>query len=820
MKYLKYAAAVLLILAILTAVIHFYRESIAREFANSALGEYGITVTELSIQTLKTDYIQISHLVLEQDDGTRYQVDGLSFPISFPDTRAEKISIEKLIVTPADTAALPVPLADLLLTFLLLPGSVPDTEVRVSRLTLPDMPPIDNIVWRSTDQQQHLAFRIDPVDVAIDVDSLDDGDYQATVSVVVGGIPGALSLTLNIHHGNTGFSMDGLSRISLSPWLPVLKSIGMLPTDIVSLAAELDGRVTIMLHDDEKRSVPASANFLLASGMSADYRIADDSSVRLQTNSSASIRLDIEYPSLEWTASVGQIDMLVGINASDDIPLRLSDLECRSGLQCTMRVSLDTGPFELEAMTIGNARLSASLEITGDETTRVNISPDFVLALTGIEAQGFSVNSISTTQFSGAQLTIDDGGWRGDIDHMDLVFDSLTDGESLFVSLAVTLNAMRLRDSGAAFDIDVSIPPGSVALSWDGSDAVSPGVEGTISLRDNKAAASIVLFDDVRALSAHIDASHDLATGEGSLSVRDSLLLFDRRSLSDRFLKWPHAWDVVSGTLSTELELNWKTGDKDTEYSGTLTYHAKSLAGNYDDIAFAGLNTRLTASLDSTTGIAISPTSIEVALLDVGLPLERITADFAFNIREQSMQVQNLSMFVLGGQIVADPFRFDMRAETNDIVLRPQSIQLQFMVDLVEFERIKLTGSISGVLPVTISDETMTIANGRLESDPPGGVIRYLPGIDTEDAEVSDSELGLVSRALANFQFNSLTSDVEYKENGDLILQMRLVGINPDMDEKQPIILNLGVENNIPQLLRSLQAIRSIEEILERRSAH
>lgn len=820
MKYLKYAAAVLLILVILTTVIHFYRESIAREFANSALGEYGITVTELTIQTLDTDYIRISHLVLEQDDGTRYQVDGLSFPISFPDARAGKISIEQLIVTPADTAAVPVPLAHQLLTFLLLPGSVPDTEVRVSQLTMPDTPPIDNIVWRSTDQQQHLAFRIDPVEVAIDVDSVDDGDYQATVGAVVGGIPGALSLTLNIHHGNTGFSIDGLSRISLSPWLPVLQSIGMLPTDFVSLAAEFDGRFTIVLDDNETQTVPASAHFSLANGMIADYRIADDSNVRLQTNSSASIRLDIEYPSLEWTASVGQIDMLVGINASDEIPLRLSDLECRSGFQCTMRVSLDTGPFDLEAMTIGNARLSASLAITGDETTRVNISPGFVLALTGIESQSFSVKSIHTTQFSGAQLTIDDGGWRGDIDHLDLVFDSLTDGESLFASLAVTLNAMRLRDSGATFDTEVSIPPGSVSLSWGGSDAVSPGVEGKISLRDNKAAASIVLFDDVRALSAHIDASHNLATGEGLVSVRDSLLLFDQRSLSDRFLKWPHAWDVISGTLSTELELNWKTGDTGTGYSGTLTYHAKSLAGNYDDIAFAGLNTRLTASLDSTTGIAISPTSIEVALLDVGLPLERITADFALNIREQSMQVQNLSMFVLGGQILADPFRYDMREESNDIVLRPQSIQLQFMVDLVESERIKLTGSISGVLPVTISDETMTIANGRLESDPPGGVIRYLPGIDTEDTEVSDSELGLVSRALANFQFNSLTSEVDYTENGDLKLQMKLIGINPDMDEKQPIILNLGVENNIPQLLRSLQAIRSIEEILERRSAN
>jgi hypothetical protein len=110
----------------------------------------------------------------------------------------------------------------------------------------------------------------------------------------------------------------------------------------------------------------------------------------------------------------------------------------------------------------------------------------------------------------------------------------------------------------------------------------------------------------------------------------------------------------------------------------------------------------------------------------------------------------------------------------------------------------------------------ITITNGRLENDPPGGVIRYLPGVSTEDVADPDSGIGLVSRALANFQFDSLTSDVNYTENGDLMLQMKLTGVNPDMDANQPVILNLGVENNIPQLLRSLRATRSIEEILER----
>ena len=76
---------------------------------------------------------------------------------------------------------------------------------------------------------------------------------------------------------------------------------------------------------------------------------------------------------------------------------------------------------------------------------------------------------------------------------------------------------------------------------------------------------------------------------------------------------------------------------------------------------------------------------------------------------------------------------------------------------------------------------------------------------------------GSVSRTLENFQFEELTSEVHYSEQGDLKLQMRLTGTNPDVDPDQPVILNLGIENNIPQMLRSLQATRSIEELLEQK---
>lgn len=820
MRYLKYAVVVLVVLAILAAVIHFRRESIVREFANSALSEQGMTITDLSIQALEADYVRLSHLVLEQDDGTRYLISGLSFPLSFPSIRAEEISIGQLVMTPADTKAAPLPLARLLQTFLQLPDNLPNTEITVSRFMVPGTPPVDNIVWQSTDQRQSLAFRIAPAEVTVDVARADNRDHQVEVNATVGDTPDALTLALTIHRNDTGLSLAGPATVDLAPWLPVLDDMGVLPADIVSLDARLAGPVTATLGDDVTQPVPAGARLSLSGEMTAEVGTADDPDIRLRANIPEPIRLGFEYPSLEWTVNVAKTDAVIGIHSIGDIPAGLGDLECRAGIQCTMQASLDAGPLELDGTTIGNAKLSASLTISDDPAIRVDILPDVTLALTGVEAQDFSVTSISTRQSSGAQLTIDDRGWRGAIDHLELVVDSLTDRKSLTASLPVAFNTLHLRDSGATLVTEVSIPPKVAAVSWDGTGIVAPGVEGKISLQDNRVATSLVLSDDEGALSARADATHHLLTGTGTVAVQDATLLFGQRKLSGHLLQWPFAWDVISGTWAGELELNWKTGETGTDYSGTMTYRADELAGAYNDFVFTGLNTTLDATLDSAKGVTISPTTVEVALLDVGLPLERIAANFTPDVGEQSVQVQSLSLSVLGGQLVTDPFRFAMQEEKNDIVLRPRSIQLPLMVDLAEFEDIELSGSVSGVLPVTISSKTATILNGRLESDPPGGVIRYLPGIDTGDAGVSDSALDLVSRALANFQYDSLTSDVNYTENGDLILQMRLTGINPDMDDKQPVILNLNVENNIPQLLRSLRAVRSIEEILERRSVN
>ncbi|MFW2404982.1 MAG: intermembrane phospholipid transport protein YdbH family protein [Gammaproteobacteria bacterium] len=851
---LKYTAVVvLLVLAIAAAVVHYYRESLVRTAVNAALRGLDMRATELSVQSIGARTVRLSQLTLEQGGGTRYEIFDLAYPVS--DADARRIEIGRLLMTPADTDAVPAPLALLLGTLLELPGSVPNTEVIIGQLATPGFPPAHDVAWRTKGkrQQLELALRMpasdatNEVGVTVDVDRIDDAVHRAVVKATASDHADAFILRLDLHTHDGGVAITGDVTFSAAPWASVLESAGVLSPGTVALDAELAGPVTIELGADGPASAHASASLSLADDVTAKYRATEDFDLRLSATASAPVVASVAYPSFEWTARVAEVDAEAATESIPAVPMRLRELDCRAGILCTVQVSVDTGPVEIGAIEVADAKLAAPLTIfigasgaegssvagsaveglvkeesIAGERARIAIAPDASLMMNGVELPAVSIASIATTRLERAHLVIDDGGWRIDADRLDLRVDAATDREGLLASGPVRLATLRVRDGGAAADAEVTIEPRAATLSWGGTGIVVPGIAGNLALRDGRISAALELADG-DALSARVDAAHDLTKATGTVAVRDAKLRFDIGAtghLSRRLVQWPYAWDVVAGTWSAELDLDWETGADGTQYAGTLTQRADELAGRYNDTAFAGLNTTLTASLDSTAGFSAAPTVLDIALIDVGLPLERITAKVAPDIDNQVVQVDDLSLSTLGGQIVADPFRFGLKEPRNDITLRPRSIQLPFIMKLVDFGDIELTGSISGVIPVSIDDMQLTITNGRLESDPPGGVIRYRPGVELVESGTSTSPLDLVSVALANFQFDSLTSDVNYNEAGDLLLQMKLSGINPDMDNKQPVILNLGIDNNIPQLLRSLRATRSIEEILARKTAN
>ena len=145
-------------IALATFVANYQREAIATQIINRLLRDQGIAATSLSIDSLGTDELSLSRLVLEHTDGTEYDLRGLSMPISFPSIRPELIRIDSLSITPGDGERQPVLPADLLRSILSLPSVAPNTAVAVGRFTWPGLPPIESLVWRAAEAEQRLDF--------------------------------------------------------------------------------------------------------------------------------------------------------------------------------------------------------------------------------------------------------------------------------------------------------------------------------------------------------------------------------------------------------------------------------------------------------------------------------------------------------------------------------------------------------------------------------------------------------------------------------------------------------------------------------------
>jgi len=96
-------------------------------------------------------------------------------------------------------------------------------------------------------------------------------------------------------------------------------------------------------------------------------------------------------------------------------------------------------------------------------------------------------------------------------------------------------------------------------------------------------------------------------------------------------------------------------------------------------------------------------------------------------------------------------------------------------------------------------------------------VIQYGPPAKIAALAESNTSVGMMVKALSNFQYQVLDVKSDYKAGGDLLLQVRLEGKNPDWQRGRPVNLNLNLQENIPALLRSLQLSDEISEQVRKR---
>jgi len=309
---------------------------------------------------------------------------------------------------------------------------------------------------------------------------------------------------------------------------------------------------------------------------------------------------------------------------------------------------------------------------------------------------------------------------------------------------------------------------------------------------------------------------HQFTTGNGHADLKLVPVVFsDADFVLSRLLKdWPYSFDITGGRVSGSGRLVWQQA---VDLHGIV--HLDKLGGHYKQVAFAGLSGKVALERINSKGEGLRTSKdaqLHVDVVDVGFPVEKIDVRLALAPHPRTVaplvRVRQFNAQLLGGQARSGPFELDFGREKNTFVVQLEQIGLNEIMKLEQQEGLVGSGMLDGQIPVEISSEGIMVTRGQLSARAPGGNIRYTPTAKVAALAQANPNVDIVVKALSNFQYHLLDVNTDYQPDGDLNLQVRLQGMNPDWQAGQPVHLNLNLEENILDLLRSLQMSTDISE--------
>ena len=212
-------------------------------------------------------------------------------------------------------------------------------------------------------------------------------------------------------------------------------------------------------------------------------------------------------------------------------------------------------------------------------------------------------------------------------------------------------------------------------------------------------------------------------------------------------------------------------------------------------------------------GPATGEVTFTADAVDTGLLIRSISASASLlHGPRPRVHVSSLTGQGLGGTFSAKGFEFDTESGA-EIELRLDGLDVAEILAL-QGTPLTGTGTLDGLIPLTIHGGESAVSGGRIVARPPGGKLRVAnaSGLATTHARTLDVAL----QALEDFRYNRLEAAVDYEADGMLRLGIRLEGWNPDVQRERPIHINANVVQDLPTLLRSLQVASALDVRIEK----
>ncbi|PSU95050.1 intermembrane phospholipid transport protein YdbH family protein [Photobacterium kishitanii] len=345
-------------------------------------------------------------------------------------------------------------------------------------------------------------------------------------------------------------------------------------------------------------------------------------------------------------------------------------------------------------------------------------------------------------------------------------------------------------------------------------------LHGNFRLANNALQVETTLANPYDNILAQVDVNVDLMTKKTKVKLHHRTIVFTKKnSLKNYYfpnLSLP--LDITDGSITTSASF---IIDDNNQLTGTANISTDQLSGNYRNIDITQLNSSLYVAFSPNGIRTLRPMALFAQQLKAGITLTMPSLILDLDTQTDQYTLHRISANLFGGSLSAHSISRTNLRNLTSIPVTVFGLNINKITDLIDHEGIEFTGILDGTIPISIVDGKPEIHSGVLQSRHPGGVLRYLDGsvIDKKVKAAGHHSPLVVSEILKNYHYRTLAIKVNYARNGVLKTQSHLKGYNPDFQYGRPININLAVEDNILELIKTINMINA-SEIEQKISEH
>ena len=276
-------------------------------------------------------------------------------------------------------------------------------------------------------------------------------------------------------------------------------------------------------------------------------------------------------------------------------------------------------------------------------------------------------------------------------------------------------------------------------------------------------------------------------------------------------LPWPNDLKINAGEYSHKgnLQLN------KNKTKASINHRISGLDLTLDETQVNAVN--ITSQSLYTNGQLNQTGKLTVKDIQIPVPISNISANFSLSnllSDKRAFSLRNVKANILDANVYLKQLQSSIANLKGNSTITFTDLPLNNVLALEQQPSLTGEGVLSGKLPFRFEGAKLWIKNGKITSNGKG-YIRYHANQKVQSFAATNTGLGIALKVLEDFHYKLLSIGVTYDPNGDLLLKNNLSGKNPAWQQGQPIDFSINIEENLLQLLKTLQFSDSLNEKIQ-----